>query len=223
MARRVKADISGRSSFPDGKSILLTVGTTGTNMERARIVLHPLAGGPRRTLVQGGTNPHYVSSGHIVYSTAGTLMAVPFDLATGTVTGAAVPVLDGVAQTPVGAAQFSVSPAGSLAYVAGGLRLPTRSLLWLDRGGRPTTMPLPSRPYWSPRLSPDGRRIAVGIEGATHDMWVSDVERDTLTRLTFGSDNYLPVWTPDGASNRVPVQPFGPLESVLDSGGSERP
>ncbi len=59
-------------------------------------------------------------------------------------------------------------------------------------------MPLPSRPYWSPRLSPDGRRIAVGIEGATHDIWVSDVEGDTLTRLTFGSDNYLPVWTPDG-------------------------
>ena len=184
--------------LPDGQSILLTVGTTGTNMERARIVLQSLSGGPRRTLVQGGTNPRYLSSGHIVYSTAGTLMAVPFNLATGTVTGAAVPVVDGVAQTPAGAAQFSVSPAGSLAYVAGGLRSPTRSLLWLDRGGRPTALPLPSRPYWSPRLSPDGRRIAVGIEGATHDIWVSDVERDTLTRLTFGSDNYLPVWTPDG-------------------------
>jgi Tol biopolymer transport system component len=184
--------------LPDGKSILLTVGTTGTNMDRARIVIQPLDGGPRRTLVQGGTNPHYVPSGHIVYSSAGTLMAVPFDVATGTVTGAGVPVLDGVAQTPIGAAHFTASAAGSLAFVPGDVRTPTRTLRWLDRSGRETPLPLPHRAYWSPRLSPDGRRIAVGIEGATHDVWVSDVARDTLTRLTFGSDNYLPVWTPDG-------------------------
>jgi serine/threonine-protein kinase len=139
-----------------------------------------------------------VPSGHIVYSAAGTLMAVPFDLATGTVTGTGVPVLDGVAQTPIGAAQFSTSAAGSLAFVPGNVRSPSRVLLWLDRSGRDTPLPLPRRPYWSPRLSPDGRRIAVGIEGSTHDVWVSDVARDTLARLTFGSDNYLPVWTPDG-------------------------
>ena len=99
--------------LPDGKSMLLTVGTTGTNMERARIVLHSLADGSRRTLIEGGTNPHYVSSGHIVYSTAGTLMAAPFNLATGTVTGTGVPVLDGISQSPVGAAQFNVSMSGS--------------------------------------------------------------------------------------------------------------
>ena len=210
--------------LPDGKSILLTVGTAGTNMERARIVLQPLAGGPRRTLVQSGTNPHYLPSGHIVYSVAGTVMAVPFDLATGTVTGTGVPVLDGVAQTPLGAAQLSASPTGALAYVPGGVRSPMRALVWLDRRGQATPLPLPPRPYWSPRLSPDGRRIAVGIEGATHDVWVSDVERDTLTRLTFGSDNYLPVWSPDGTriafqSNRT--GPWNIFWAPVDRSSSE--
>ena len=215
--------------LPDGKSLLLTVGTTGTNMERARIVLHSLADGSRRTLIEGGTSPHYVSSGHIVYNTAGTLMAAPFDLATGTVTGTGVPVLDGIAQSPVGAAQFSVS-AGSLVYVPGVVRSPRRSLVWVDRQGVVTPLPFPSRPYWSPQLSPDGRRIAVGIEGPTHDVWVSEVGRDSLTRLTFGSDNYLPVWTPDGAriafqSNRtgpwhvfwMPVDRSGPEETLVES------
>jgi serine/threonine-protein kinase len=220
--------------LPDGKSILFTVGTIGTNMDRARIVLQPLNGGPRRTLVQGGTNPHYVPSGHIVYSSAGTLMAVPFDLATGTVTGAGVPVLDGVAQTPIGAAQFSTSATGSLAFVPGDVRSPSRELVWIDRNGRETPVPLPRRAYWSPRLSPDGRRIAVGIEGSTHDVWVSDVARDTLARLTFGTDNYLPVWTPDGKriafqSNRngpwrifwVPVDRSGAEEQIV--GGDDTP
>jgi Tol biopolymer transport system component len=184
--------------LPDGKSMLLTVGTIGTNMERARIVLHSLTSGTRRTLIEGGTNPHYVASGHIVYSAAGSLMAAPFDLATGTVTGTSVPVLDGVARSELGVAQVAVSGSGLLAYVSGGERRPSRALVWMDRKGTVTPFPLPPRPYWSPRLSPDGRRIAVGIEGPTHDVWVSEVERDTLARVTYGSDNYLPLWTPDG-------------------------
>jgi serine/threonine-protein kinase len=184
--------------LPDGKSLLFTIGTTGTNMERARIVLHSLATGTRRTLIEGGTHARYVSSGHIVYITAGALMAVPFDLATGTVKGTGVPVLDGVARSELGATQIAVSPSGSLAYVSGEPRSAIRSLVWMDRKGAITPLPLAPRAYWSPRLSPEGRRIAVGIEGSTHDVWVSDVARDTLARVTFGSDNYLPLWTPDG-------------------------
>jgi Tol biopolymer transport system component len=82
--------------------------------------------------------------------------------------------------------------------VSGEARRPSRALVWVDRKGAITSLPLPPRAYWTPRLSPDGRRVAVGIEGATHDVWVSEVGRDTLARVTFGSDNYLPLWTPDG-------------------------
>ena len=217
--------------LPDGKSILFTVGTTGTNMERARIVLHSLTTGSRRTLIQGGTHARYVSSGHIVYATAGTLMAAPFDLATGTVTGTGVPVLEGVAQSSTGASHFSVAASGALVFAPGVVQIPTRSLVWLDRTGAETRLPLPSRPYWPPQLSPDGKHIAVGIEGPTHDIWISEVGRDTLTRVTYGSDNFLPVWTPDSTriafqSNRsgawnifwTPVDRSTPPELLVASG-----
>jgi Tol biopolymer transport system component len=104
---------------------------------------------------------------------------------------------------------------------------PKRTLVWVDRAGKETPLPLPSRAYWPPRLSPDGRRLAVGIEGPTHDIWVSDVQRDTLARLTFGADSYWPLWTPDGKrivfqSNRtgpwnifsVPVDRSSPEQQV---------
>lgn len=51
----------------------------------------------------------------------------------------------------------------------------------------------------TPRLSPDGTRVAVSIEDQQDDIWVWDFARETLTRVTFnpGADAY-PAWTPDG-------------------------
>jgi len=40
--------------------------------------------------------------------------------------------------------------------------------------------------------------VAVIIAGSTYDIWLYDVARDTLTRLTFGGDDNYPVWSPDG-------------------------
>jgi serine/threonine-protein kinase len=213
--------------LPDGKSMLLTVGTVGTNMEGARIVLYSLETGLRRVLIEGGSHAQYVASGHIVYGVGGSLMAAPFDLATGTVTGTGVPVVHGVTRSDNGVSQFSVSRSGALVYASGPVMTPKRTLVWIDRLGKETPLPLPSRAYWPPRLSPDGRRLAVGIEGPTHDIWVSDVERDTLARLTFGADSYWPLWTPDGKrivfqSNRtgpwnifrVPVDRSSPEQQV---------
>ena len=50
------------------------------NWDRARIVVQPLSTGPRRTIVDGGSNARYVPSGHIVYAVGGTVFAVPFDV-----------------------------------------------------------------------------------------------------------------------------------------------
>ena len=218
------------SFLPDGKSILLTVGTIGTTLERATIDVLSLESGRRTTLIQGGVYGRYVPSGHIVYGTSATLMAVPFDLATLRVTGQPVPVIDGVVRTTLGALQYSVSHTGALAYVPGGVSTPRRTLEWVDRRGTWTEFPLPRRRFVGPRLSPDGKTIAFGVEGATHDVWMSAVERDTLTRVTFDADSYWPVWTPDGRrlvfqSNRdgpwsmysAPVDRSAPPERLLRS------
>lgn len=63
-------------------------------------------------------------------------------------------------------------------------------------GARPLVSP--PRPYWQPRLSPDGRRLAVYIEEGKNDVWVCDLAVSTFTRLTFEANNWNPLWTPDG-------------------------
>jgi Tol biopolymer transport system component len=54
--------------------------------------------------------------------------------------------------------------------------------------------------YSGIRLSPDGRQVAVSVSaGADQDIFVYDLERDVMTRLTFGGGQYVqPAWSPDG-------------------------
>ena len=113
-----------------------------------------------------------------------------------------MPVLEGVRTTGEGAAEFGLSGLGSLVYVPGSVGEAQRSLVLLDRKGTVEPLAAPPRAYdASPRLSPDGRRIAVGITADKRDVWVYDIPGQTLTRLTFEGNNQFPIWTPDG--NRI--------------------
>ena len=100
-----------------------------------------------------------------------------------------------------GAANYAVAGNGTLIYLTGapsrtGSR---RSLVWVTREGREEPITAPERAYLYPRLSPDGTRIAVAGRDQEEDIWVWDIRRKLLTRLTFdhGADNY-PVWSHDG-------------------------
>src|SRR5262249_37648652 len=149
----------------------------------------------------GGSHAHYVSSGHLVYIAEGTLRAVPFDLARLETRGTPVTVLPRVVTTPEGAGDFVVAADGTLAYVdaPGAKATAARTLVWVDRQGREETLTAAPRPYFHPRLSPDGTRVAVAIEDQENDIWVWDFARRTLDRLTFGpASDFAPVWTPDG-------------------------
>jgi hypothetical protein len=91
---------------------------------------------------------------------------------------------------------------GTLAYVSGGVEGTPRTLVWVDRRGLETTIPVPARPYLLPALSPDGTRVAVFANDQDHDLWLWGFDRPMLSRLTFvpGVD-VVQVWTPD--SRRV--------------------
>jgi eukaryotic-like serine/threonine-protein kinase len=223
--------------LPGGKAFLYTSLTTG--WDTANIVLHPLESGEPRVLIQGGTDARYVNSGHIVYMKLGTLMAVPFDLSSLQVTGSPVALIEGVmhainapnANDETGAGQFAISPAGTMAYVLGGVgRFLESSFVWVDRKG--VAEPLaaaPVRPYLFPRLSPAGDKIAVGIRtgvGRGTDLWVFDVARGAPTRLTFdGAGNA--VWSPDGTRlavfMNVDAKTSGLYAIAPDGSGSREP
>jgi len=144
---------------------------------------HLLETAEKRVLVEGGTFARYVPPGHLVYARAGGLLAVPFDLKRLEVTGPPVSVLEGVSMNPSsGAAEFSSSTDGLLAYVPGGSSLGEGTLLWVDRKGAAQALPVPPRAYVSPRISPDGQRLAVGIQGG--GTWLYELARGTLTRLS---------------------------------------
>ncbi len=128
-------------------------------------------------------------------------MAVPFDLAVLEVTGDSVPVVQGVRQTPGTYVDYAISDNGTLIYVpstsTGGL---DRTLVWVDREGQEELLAAEPQGYDSPRISPDGSRLAITIqEPGGSDVWIYDQEREILTRLTFDpATDRFPVWTPDG-------------------------
>ncbi len=214
--------------LPGGKAVLFAEGPATGSWTNAQIAVQSFGTSERRNLISGGTHPRYAPSGHLVYAQGGNLMAVPFDPLRLTATGAAVPVVEGVLQSPLsGGAQYSLSAAGSLVYVPGGVQGAQLRLVWVSRNGMEQRVAAPARAYLNPRLSPDGRRVAVTITEQESQTWLYDLSREALTRLTFeGNANTYPVWTPDGkriafSSNKE--GPFNIFWQLADgSGGLER-
>jgi len=189
----------------DGKHVLfalIPVATAGTS-DVGQIVLQTIEGGARQVLVTGGTSPHVLSTGHLVYVHDNTLFAVPFDAARGAVTGGPVPVAEGVLETLASwSGQFAIASNGTLVFRPGTTTgAAQRTLVWIDRQGHEQSIAAPTKSYQYPRLSPDGTKISASASDDEHDIWIFDLEKGTLTRLTFGpaSEVYSP-WMPDGRS-----------------------
>jgi serine/threonine-protein kinase len=215
-------------SLPGGKAVVFAAGTTATNWNNAQVVVQSVGTGERRNLIQGGTQPRYAPSGHLVYLQGGSLMAMPFDPDRLTATGAAVPVVDGVVQSPsTGAAQYSISATGSLVYVPGGVQAIQSKMMWVSRNGTEQPLAAPAHAYEFPLSSPDGRRVGVTILEQESQVWLYDLSRETLTRLTFeGSVNQYSIWTQDGKRIAFVSNKEGQLnlfwQLANGSGGLER-
>ena len=186
--------------LPGSQAVLFTITATTGGIDASQVAVLDLPTGTQKILMRGGSQAYYVPSGHLVYVAAGTLRAVAFDLKRLEATGTAIPVLSQVVTLPNGTAEFDIARDGTLVYVAGGAGVTARTLVWVDRQGREEAIKAaPARPYSSPRLSPDGTRVALDIRDQENDVWVWDLARETLTRVTSdpGIDQ-APVWMPDG-------------------------
>jgi len=192
--------------LPDGQTLLYTLAPNTASWDDARVVVQSLKSGARKTVVARGTSARYLPSGHILYAVGGILFAVVFDLQQLEAVGGPVQVVEGVLRTsgnPLIAfeAQFGVSPNGSLAYIPGPVNAESQlDLAWTDRTGKVEPLKLSPGSYVNPRLSPDGRRVAFGVDDGTKaDIWVHDVSGGSSPRrLTFGGHNRFPVWSSDG-------------------------
>jgi serine/threonine-protein kinase len=186
--------------LPGGKAVLYTIGASDSeSFDDSRIGVLRLDNGEKKVLVEGGAYARYSPSGHIVYARAGALLAAPFDVKRLAITGSPVPFHEGVWEIVInGAAHFDVSPNGTLVYAPGSTAGATRQPVWVDRQGKPQPLPLPPRAYLHPRLSPDGRQVALEIEGPGHNLFTYDLDRGTLTKLTFDGVSHWPLWTPEG-------------------------
>jgi len=193
--------------LPDGKGLLFTI-MRGANDLQPRIVLLDLKTRKWRVLMGDAADARYAPTGHLVFLRQGTLMVVPFDLGRHEVTGQPVPAIAGIMQMlnastasyNTAAGQFSISDSGWLVYAEGGI-LPDmqNSLFWVDHQGRAESITSFKAPFFAPRLSPDGRRIACPTMGKEKQVWVYDLNRGTATKLiSEGIATNWVTWTPDG-------------------------
>jgi serine/threonine-protein kinase len=198
--------VHGPQMLPGGEWVLftLTSASGATRWDEAQIVVQSLESGERRILWEGGSDARYVPTGHLIYALEEVLFAFPFDLASLEVSGGPIPIVEGVrrADTPTGntaSANYGFSDRGTLIYVPGSVG-GSRILGLADRNGAVEALDVPPMAYGSPRLSPDGSRLAVDAssnEGS--DIWVYDLAGDTqIRRLTLEGNNIRPIWTPDG-------------------------
>jgi hypothetical protein len=201
---------SGVQLLPDGDSLLFSIarvvqpGALISNFwDSAQVVTESIKTGQRKTLVERGHNARFLRSGHLVYMTEGTMMAVPFDAGKLEVTGAAVPVLEGIRVSAPAAGStthFAVSDSGVLVYVPGPARAGQDDIFIYDRKGNETALNLPRGSYGVPRVSPDGKWIAFEtISGRQSAIALYDLSgASSVRRLTIGGNNRFPVWSRDG-------------------------
>ena len=178
--------------LPGGQGVLFTI----VSDAGAQIALLDLEARTHEVIVPNGAYPRYSATGHILYASDGALHVVPFDLDARRVTGEPVVLVEEVLTKIQGVANFDVADGGALVYSTGSQVAPAElsTPVWVDRNGHETPLSLPAARYFSPRVSPDGRRLAVNVDG--DGLWVYDLE--TAAGFLLVRRGVAPIWTPDG-------------------------
>jgi serine/threonine-protein kinase len=186
--------------LPGGKAILFGASAGPAPMQ---IFAQSLVTGERH-LIDRGTSPHYLRSGHIAYVQGGSLVVAPFDVDRLEKTGRATVVMAGIRQTAVDSAQVAFSQTGSMAYVPAGGGGRRDTLVWVDRSGVEHPTSVTGEAFSMPRLAPDLKGLAVASDSGTAttgnpgDLWFYDLARETRSRLTFDGRSTFPTWEPGG-------------------------
>jgi eukaryotic-like serine/threonine-protein kinase len=187
----------------DGRHFLYTGRVSAS--EKTAVYVGELDSRSRRRVVVVSSNAVYSPPGYLLFLRQQTLMAQPFDGDKAQTTGDPIPIAEQVVSNSAGIVaqgQFSASQNGVLAYISGGVGGDTQ-LTWFDRSGKIVgAIPTPGFVSWA-AISPDGKTVAEDHpdpQTGLYDIWLHDLARGTITRLTFNSKtNRYPIWSPDGS------------------------
>ncbi len=205
--------------LPNGKAVLFTVLRYNPHRGRSDIAVQSFETGAKKVLIEDGADARYVPTGHLVFARDATLMAASFDLASLTLTGPPIPILEGVSQAihvynqglETRAAQFDFSDTGSLAYIAGSSYPEARfPVVWVDRSGAVEALDVEPAQYVAVRLSPDSKQALLSTNHKTQDIWIQDLTRGARPRETFEGHNLNPIWKPDGSGFAFSSSRTGP-------------
>jgi Tol biopolymer transport system component len=181
----------------DDRLVLFTSRRNGPGGLVSRVESVALTGGPRQVVMDGADHAVFASDGRLVFARAGSLFAVAFDSRSGGTTGEPVHIDEAVGAGPAGALAAAVSASGSLLTTPPSVF--DSQLVWVSMTGGVRTAASEPRRYLSPRVSPDGHRVAFTEKSA---IWTRDMDRGTFTRVTSMIDSIIsfPTWSPDGRS-----------------------
>jgi serine/threonine-protein kinase len=218
--------------LPDGKSFLFQRGRPG-NYDFNELVMRSFDKDEETVLLRGGYDYQYLKSGYLLHAQGARnqrldLSIVGFDVKARSTVGNSAIVVRNVRDSSAGSSSnFAVSDLGTLIYLTApaGDGSGTK-LAAVDRSGKSFLLPVEVRDYSDPRVSPNGRFVALHLQGDQNDVWVADVERGALTRISFNDgEDETPAWSPDGrtvawASSRSNLL-RGIFRRPADGSGSE--
>ncbi|MCH8148856.1 MAG: serine/threonine-protein kinase, partial [Planctomycetes bacterium] len=185
-------------ALPNG-GVLLTLAVDFAQWGEASIMVVPATGGAPIEVIKDGGAGRYVAPGFLVFMREGTLMAARFDPDRLELSGQPFPVVEGItAPGPAMAPQFSIDTHGTLMYMTGSTDA-ERRLVLIDHSGNEEKLGEQTGDFGEPRLSPDGRHIAIDLgQGSRQQIGILERARDILRTLPAATPDSDPIWSPDG-------------------------
>ncbi len=189
------SDFGSLDALPARGGIIYSRGSARTN---PTIVMHTFDGRDDAIITEGLT-PRFIAPDLLMFVRDNTLMGARFDPAGRRLVSDPVRLVESIARLGA-AAQYDVSADGTLVYLPTTGGTEGRSLLTvIHSSGSRLLLYDVARSYSDPRLSPDGKRMALHLLDQDNDIWILDIARGAMTRLTFDPrEDETPVWSPDG-------------------------
>lgn len=206
--------------LPDGSGVLFTA----VSLAGARVAMLEVSAGTTRPVIEPAAFGRYSPTGHIVFERRGRLEAAPFSLSEHRVTAASRPILRGLAtgDATLSGPRFAFSRTGSLIYVPGASAEVDERLHWLDVRGELEPLPLPAVALGAVDVSPDAQHLAMTVETDTGaDLWVGDMHRGVVSRLSADGPTFSPAWRPNGLEIAFAYSKAGPFNLFLRPADSD--